>query len=98
METSKKELMENMKNTFKERVDRLKKLVDLNAPSYIICNEIVLVYLASFAIYPTIIGGILASKMREYELASCGICPKCQGPMRHELHTCFSCLEKETVQ
>lgn len=78
------------------RIDRLKKLNDLNAPAVILASELVLVYRAMIITWGEGIANGFAGAMREMELQALGICVngQCGNKSDTPFDVCKGCAEE----
>lgn len=83
-----------LRQSLKDRIDRLKKLSDLNAPSWVLAIEVVLVFKAAFAWHRDVMGRVFGTWLAEVASAEVAVCPNCGGYRTHEVHACEACLSK----
>lgn len=87
-----------LRTVLRERVDRLARLLDMNAPSALIATEITMVFRRGCALWPELVGEFFAGWIREWEMSSAGICPECGGAQARPFAECDSCLDAADLE
>lgn len=80
----------------KNRAQRLVRLLELNAPAVILCNEAMLVYRAACGLDPALAGEALAGALRRYQAMEQHICTICFNTETkpEDSHVCSKCAEE----
>lgn len=76
----------------KMRAERLLRLLEMDAPPYILCNEAVLVFRAACSLDPAFAGEALAKTLREFHAREAGVCIVClDGWTSRDSRVCAAC-------
>lgn len=107
-EEEKIENQEKRKDLFRRqmvmRVDRLKRLLELNVPSSVLCSEVMLVFGSAMGLNSTAMGNAFGERLGRNERDRFGFCSEgyeeCEASVRdtdmdNENRICTDCQEKQ---
>lgn len=88
---------EEVRKSLQRVVDRLQKLLELNAPDIILCNEVMTLLRRCFCLPDNVMGRAFGESLAKNMLFWQGLCIKCRDPLPSCSNDplCLACSAKE---